>query len=48
MKDLIKTMGGKREKIRLSKGTALSLPPTNVISVDCDIPTQAEESAADE
>jgi hypothetical protein len=48
VKDLIKTMGGKREKIRLSKGTALSLPPTNVISVDCDIPTQAEESASDE
>ena len=39
-KELIKTMDGNVTKIRLSKGTALDMPPTNVISVACDIPVQ--------
>jgi hypothetical protein len=37
VRDLIETMDGKREKMRLSKGTALQMSPTNVISVSCNI-----------
>ena len=35
--DLIKKLGAKRSKMRLSKGTHMNLPPTDVIIVDCSV-----------
>ena len=35
--DLIKKLGARRSKMRLSKGTHMNLPPTDVIIVDCAV-----------
>ena len=35
--DLVKKLGAKRSKMRLSKGTHMNLPPTDVIIVDCAV-----------
>ena len=37
VQDLIKEMGAKKRKMRLSKGTHMQLPPTEVLMVDCTI-----------
>jgi hypothetical protein len=35
LEDLIKDLGAKRGKIRLTKGTHLNMPPSDVLIVDC-------------
>ena len=35
LKEITEHMGGERKKMRLTKGTKLSLPPVNTIAVDC-------------
>tara|TARA_R100001509_G_scaffold52225_1_gene28706 strand:+ start:83 stop:2833 length:2751 start_codon:yes stop_codon:yes gene_type:complete len=42
VQDLITKMGAKRSKARLSKGTHMNLPPTDVIVVDCSIDNENE------
>jgi hypothetical protein len=42
--ELIAKLGGKRTKARLSKGTHLGLPPTDVIVVDCSIDNENAKS----
>ena len=42
--ELITKLGGKRTKARLSKGTHLGLPPTDVIVVDCSIDNENAKS----
>ena len=45
--ELISKLGGKRTKARLSKGTHLGLPPTDVIVVDCSIDNENAKSIED-
>ena len=45
--ELIAKLGGKRTKARLSKGTHLGLPPTDVIVVDCSIDNENAKSIED-
>jgi hypothetical protein len=40
--DLKQKLNAKRMKIRLSKGTHMNLPPTDVIAVDCLIEDEAK------
>ncbi len=45
VQDLMKEMGAKKRKMRLSKGTHMQLPPTEVLMVDCSI--EALDDAGD-
>jgi hypothetical protein len=37
MNDLKTKLGARKSKMRLSKGTHMNLPPTDVIIVDCSV-----------
>jgi len=45
--DLTKKMGGKRGKVRIGKGTNMSMPPTTVIEVNCAGMLDDDEPAAE-
>ena len=46
--DLKNKMGAKRQKVRLSKGTNMSLPPTDCYVVYCDIEGADEAGSTEE
>tara|TARA_R100001591_G_scaffold13965_2_gene20369 strand:+ start:3779 stop:6643 length:2865 start_codon:yes stop_codon:yes gene_type:complete len=48
VEDLISKLGAKRVKMRLSKGTMMNLPPTNVIAVNCAVGDAHEDNLLEE